>query len=39
MLIVVSPAKNLDYESQPPTAEFTMPDLLSHSAELIEVCP
>lgn len=38
MLIVVSPAKNLDYESQTPTAEFTMPDLLSHSSELIEVC-
>ncbi|NMP32231.1 peroxide stress protein YaaA [Thalassotalea sp. M1531] len=38
MLIVVSPAKNLDYESPLATNEFTQPNLLSHSQELIEVC-
>lgn len=38
MLIVVSPAKNLDFDTPAPTAEFSMPSLLSQSAELIDVC-
>ncbi|WP_068547815.1 peroxide stress protein YaaA [Thalassotalea crassostreae] len=38
MLIVVSPAKNLDYESTPVTDKFTQPELLEHSAELIKRC-
>jgi cytoplasmic iron level regulating protein YaaA (DUF328/UPF0246 family) len=38
MLIVVSPAKNLDYETAPVTDKFTQPQLLEHAAELIEVC-
>lgn len=35
MLIVVSPAKTLDYESPLVTSRFTQPQLLDHSAELI----
>lgn len=35
MLIVVSPAKTLDYESPLPTSISTMPDYLEHSQELI----
>ena len=35
MLIVVSPAKTLDYESPLPTDEFTRPALLKHSQLLI----
>lgn len=38
MLILVSPAKTLDYESPLPTTEHTLPELTEHSAELIEVC-
>ncbi|QUJ67961.1 peroxide stress protein YaaA [Photobacterium sp. GJ3] len=38
MLIVVSPAKTLDYESPLATQVHTLPELLDHSAELIEVC-
>jgi cytoplasmic iron level regulating protein YaaA (DUF328/UPF0246 family) len=38
MLLVVSPAKNLDFETPAATAEFTQPELLSHSAELISHC-
>lgn len=38
MLVVVSPAKTLDYESAPTTNTYTQPDLLTHSAELIEQC-
>lgn len=38
MLIVVSPAKTLDYESPLATETFTQPELTDHSAELIEVC-
>lgn len=37
MLIVVSPAKSLDYESRLPTAKHSEPRLLDASAELIEV--
>lgn len=38
MLIVVSPAKNLDYQSTPVTSEFTQPRLLDQSEMLIETC-
>lgn len=38
MLIVVSPAKTLDYESELATDKFTQPELVTHSAELIEEC-
>ncbi|MCQ1058113.1 peroxide stress protein YaaA [Photobacterium sp. DNB23_23_1] len=38
MLIVVSPAKTLDYDSPLATEMFTQPELTDHSAELIEVC-
>ncbi len=36
MLIVVSPAKTLDFDTPPVIADFTRPELLEHSAELIE---
>lgn len=36
MLIVVSPAKTLDYETPPKTKDFTLPDYLNNSAELIQ---
>ena len=38
MLIVVSPAKTLDYESPLVTEEYTQPELIPHSAELIKEC-
>lgn len=38
MLIVVSPAKNLDFESPLATQKFTQPALLEHSEELIKHC-
>ncbi|PMH39752.1 hypothetical protein BCU68_06530 [Vibrio sp. 10N.286.49.B3] len=38
MLIVVSPAKTLDYESPLATTRFTQPELVGDSAQLIEVC-
>lgn len=38
MLIVVSPAKNLDYDTPSVTPKHTMPQMLEHSAELIDVC-
>ena len=37
MLILISPAKSLDYESPLPTEKFTQPDFLKDSAELIRV--
>lgn len=37
MLIVLSPAKSLDYESKLPTRRFSQPRLLDHSVELIDV--
>jgi cytoplasmic iron level regulating protein YaaA (DUF328/UPF0246 family) len=37
MLIVVSPAKSLDYESPLPVSTHTQPRFLDHSAELIEI--
>lgn len=38
MLIIISPAKTLDYESPLGTTRFTQPELLDHSAELMEYC-
>jgi len=38
MLIVVSPAKKLDYETPSPTQKFTQSTLLDHSQELINCC-
>lgn len=38
MLIVVSPAKTLDYESPLAIEKFTLPELTQHSKELIEEC-
>jgi cytoplasmic iron level regulating protein YaaA (DUF328/UPF0246 family) len=37
MLILLSPAKSLDYESRLPTRKYSEPRLLEHSVELIEV--
>ena len=36
MLMVISPAKTLDYETPPATARFTLPEHLEHSSLLIE---
>ncbi|WP_462159261.1 peroxide stress protein YaaA [Pseudoalteromonas sp. GB56] len=38
MITVISPAKNLDYETPAPIQSHTQPELLAHSEELIEVC-
>ncbi|CAH0532668.1 Peroxide stress resistance protein YaaA [Vibrio stylophorae] len=38
MLIVVSPAKTLDYETPLPTDRYTQPAFLDQSAQLIERC-
>ena len=38
MLLLVSPAKNLDYHTAPVTQEYTQPELLDHSAALIARC-
>jgi cytoplasmic iron level regulating protein YaaA (DUF328/UPF0246 family) len=35
MLMVISPAKTLDFETPPTTARFTQPQYLDHSQELI----
>ncbi|MES2932490.1 MAG: peroxide stress protein YaaA [Pseudomonadota bacterium] len=37
MLIVLSPAKSLDFESRPTTKKFTLPDFTTDSAELIDL--
>lgn len=37
MLIVLSPAKSLDYSTPSPTENHTTPDFIDHSAELIDV--
>lgn len=37
MLMLISPAKTLDYETPPTTANYSMPDYLEKSEELIEV--
>ena len=36
MLLVISPAKTLDYETPPATQRFTQPQYLDHSQELIQ---
>jgi cytoplasmic iron level regulating protein YaaA (DUF328/UPF0246 family) len=36
MLMVISPAKTLDYETPPATERFTQPQYLDHSQELVE---
>ena len=36
MLMVISPAKTLDYETPPATQRFTQPQYLDHSQELVE---
>lgn len=38
MLALISPAKTLDYETDLPTDQYTMPRVLKHSEKLIEVC-
>jgi cytoplasmic iron level regulating protein YaaA (DUF328/UPF0246 family) len=38
MLLVVSPAKNLDFESPLPTDKYSQPELLAHSKTLISHC-
>lgn len=38
MLMVVSPAKDLDYQTPAPDVSVTQPTLLTHSRELIQVC-
>ncbi|WP_237386827.1 peroxide stress protein YaaA [Xenorhabdus sp. Sc-CR9] len=38
MLITISPAKTLDYESTLPTEKYSQPELLEESQQLIDVC-
>ncbi len=38
MLVVVSPAKNLDFESSIPVNQFTQPSMLEDTEKLMEVC-
>lgn len=38
MLILISPAKTMDFESPLSTTEHTQPELLSKSQELVDVC-
>jgi cytoplasmic iron level regulating protein YaaA (DUF328/UPF0246 family) len=38
MLLVVSPAKKLDFESTPVTEKYSQPELLEHSQQLINHC-
>ncbi len=38
MLIIISPAKTLDYESPLPTSRYTQPELLDYSARLMKYC-
>lgn len=35
MLILISPAKTLDYQSPLPTTRYTLPELLDNSQQLI----
>ena len=37
MLMLISLAKTLDYETPPTTANYSLPDYLEKSAELIDV--
>ncbi|MFW5822582.1 MAG: peroxide stress protein YaaA [Tangfeifania sp.] len=36
MLIVISPAKSLDFETKPKTKEYTLPELVEDSEKLVE---
>ena len=38
MITVISPAKNLDYDTPAPVQNHSQPELLAHSEELISVC-
>lgn len=38
MLVVLSPAKNLDYESPLPTKDYSQPRLLEYAQELVDRC-
>lgn len=38
MLALISPAKTLDYESNLPSDFYTLPRMLEHSQELIDLC-
>ena len=38
MLVVVSPAKNLDFESNIPVDQFTQPELIEDTERLMKVC-
>ncbi len=38
MLVIISPAKTLDYESPLATERFTQPELLDKSKQLIKIC-
>lgn len=38
MLVVISPAKNLDYDTPAVTGTFTQPDMLDDSQKLIKHC-
>ncbi|WP_299082082.1 peroxide stress protein YaaA [uncultured Paraglaciecola sp.] len=38
MLVVISPAKNLDYDTPAPTNAFTQPEMLDDSQRLIKHC-
>jgi len=38
MLAVISPAKNLDYESELPVATYSQPRLLDQAQQLVDVC-
>ncbi|WP_420933698.1 peroxide stress protein YaaA [Alteromonas sp. A081] len=38
MLVVVSPAKNLDFETEIPVSSFTQPTMMDDTKRLMEVC-
>ncbi len=38
MLVVVSPAKNLDYESEIPVSDFSQPEMMDQTQTLVEIC-
>lgn len=38
MLVVISPAKNLDYDTPPTTTVATQPELMAHTQELMATC-
>ena len=37
MLMVISPAKTLDYDTPPVTAQYTLPQFVEQAAQLVEV--